>query len=321
MKYDYIMSKKYVSALIVIVLAVVVAGITAAINSYEKELAYQRLDFQGKVAGLESKIFDLEGRLGEVNEQAQQVEVSIKELQNRQVVRQKSQDELLTSAVSRVAPAVVSIVVSKDVPKLEVVYENPFGSDPFFKNFGIRIPVYRQKGVEHQQVGAGTGFLIRSDGYIITNKHVLSDESASYTVLLVDGRQIPASVVHRSESHDIALLKIDGGGFATIAFGNSDTLKLGQTVAAIGNALGKYNNSVSVGIISGLARGIEASGVKFDNVIQTDAAINPGNSGGPLLGLDGRVVGVAVATVIGSNSISFAIPINLVQNIIKGILP
>ncbi|MDP3740817.1 MAG: trypsin-like peptidase domain-containing protein [bacterium] len=311
------MQKKLAIAGIVVTLIVVVGGSVSSMNSYEEKLANQKLDFEGEVQGLREKISQLEGKIGAVGEQSQKAELSIKELQNRQVVRQKSQDELLTAAVSRVAPAVVSIVVSKDVPLLEVVYENPFGNDPFFKDFGFRIPVYRQKGVEHQRVGAGTGFLITADGYILTNKHVLEGKEASYTALLSDGKQIAATVAHRSETQDIAILKIEGGGFATVNLGNSDSLKLGQSVAAIGNALGKYSNSVSVGIISGLERKLEVSGTKFENVIQTDAAINPGNSGGPLLNLDGRVVGVNVATVIGSNSISFSIPINLVKDILR----
>ena len=299
-----------------IVLIVVVAGSVSATNTYEKKLLEQKVEFEGEVYGLQEKVTQLELRLQSLAEKNEQAEVSIKELQNRQVVRQKSQDELLTASVARTAPAVVSIVVSKDVPKLEVVYVNPFGDDPFFKDFGVKIPVYRQSGTERQQIGAATGFLITSDGYILTNKHVVADQLASYTVLLGSGEQKGAQVTYRDEAQDLAILKIEGNGYGTAALGNSDALKLGQTVAAIGNALGRYNNSVSVGIISGLQRSLEASGIKFDNVIQTDAAINPGNSGGPLLTLDGRVVGINVATVVGSNSISFSIPINFAKNIL-----
>lgn len=280
--------------------------------------------FEEKVLSLQERVDELEQRLQTLSGEQQQNAISIKELEARQVVKQKSQDELLTAAVARVAPAVVSIVVSKDVPKLEIVYKNPFGDDPFFKNFDIRIPVYQQKGVERQRVGAGTGFLIDSQGYILTNRHVVTDDAADYTVLLSDGKQKPAKVVYKDPQHDVAIIKIEGAGFAQASLGNSDGLQLGQTVAAIGNALGQYNNSVSVGIISGLNRTIEASGggttVRLTNVIQTDAAINPGNSGGPLLDLNAKVVGVNVATVIGSNSISFAIPINTVKGIIKSVL-
>lgn len=313
------MSRKF-SILVFATLVIVIIASVSATNTYEKRLQEQKVDFEGQVFGLQDQVSKLEVRLQGLAEENDQAAASIKELQNRQVVRQKSQDELLTAAVAKAAPAVVSVVVAKDVPKLEVVYENPFGNDPFFKDFNIRIPVYRQKGVERQQVGAGTGFLVTADGYILTNRHVVNDEAADYTVLLSSGEQKGARVIYRDQNQDIAILKIEGSGYGTVLLGNSDNLKLGQTVAAIGNALGKYNNSVSVGIISGLSRNIEASGVKFDNVIQTDAAINPGNSGGPLLTLDGRVVGINVATVIGSNSISFAIPVNFVKNIIKNAL-
>lgn len=281
------------------------------LNNYKFDL------FKKQITVLQDQIQKL------ANEQ-EKVSLSQNELANRQSIRQKSQDELLTSAVSKVAPAVVSIVVSKDVPKLEVVYKNPFGDDPFFKDFGFRVPVYQQKGVEKQRVGAGTGFIISSDGYIVTNRHVVVDQSADYTVLLADGTQKNGQVVYRDEVHDIAIIKINSGNYSTVQFGQSSSLKLGQSVIAIGNALGQYNNSVSVGIISGLNRDIIASGAgtseALKGVIQTDAAINPGNSGGPLLDLDGKVVGMNVATVIGSNNISFAIPSDKVLVIINSVL-
>lgn len=243
------------------------------------------------------------------------------EIVRQEIVQQKSQDELLTDAVSLVTPAVASVVISKDVPKLEIVYTNPFGDDPFFKNFGIQVPTYRQIGTEKKKVGAGTGFLISKNGYIITNRHVVDDNQATYTALLTDGTQKTAQVVYRDNAIDVAIIKIDGNNFKYANLGNSDTLKLGQAVFAIGNALGEYNNSVSTGIISGLNRDIQASGSGgselLKGVIQTDAAINPGNSGGPLVTLNGEVIGVNVATVVGSNNISFSIPINKIKGIIQ----
>ncbi|MDD5251196.1 MAG: trypsin-like peptidase domain-containing protein [Patescibacteria group bacterium] len=242
------------------------------------------------------------------------------EQRNREVVRQKSQDELLTAAVAMNTPAVVSVVISKDVPQLEVTYVNPFGDDPFFKDFDFRVPVYRQKGSTLQKVGAGTGFIVSKDGLIVTNRHVVTDQTASYTALLSDGSQQTARVLYRDPNNDLAVIKIDGTNLPTVSLGDSASLKLGQTVSAIGNALGEYDNSVSVGIISGLDRTIEAGGggtsEQLKGVIQTDAAINPGNSGGPLIDLDGRVIGVSVATVLGSQNISFAIPVNDVKRIL-----
>jgi serine protease Do len=223
----------------------------------------------------------------------------------------------LTSAVAKVAPAVVSIVISKNVPNIQVRYEN---------FFGYQVPIYMgQDGVSRQDVGAGSGFFIRSDGYIVTNKHVVDDPSAEYMVTLTNNKQVPAKVIYIDPTTDIAIIKIGGTGYPTVTLGNSTNLAQGQTVAAIGNALGEYSNSVSTGIISGLNRDIDAEDPygkteTLKDVIQTDAAINLGNSGGPLLDLQGDVIGVNVATVVGSNSIAFAIPVNVVKSIISRVL-
>lgn len=234
----------------------------------------------------------------------------------------RSQNDILTSVVAKATPAVVSIAISKDVPLLEVQYVNPFGSDPYFRDVGIEVPVFRQVGTEKRQVGAGTGFIVRSNGYIITNRHVVSDERADYTVLLSSGEKKVASVAYRDTEIDFAILKIDGTGYSTIPLGDSLQIKLGQAVTAIGNALGEYSNSVAVGIISGLDRTIEASDSQgrvetLSGVIQTDAAINRGNSGGPLLDLDGRAIGVNVAVDQSGNNIGFALPINAVKTILN----
>ena len=233
-----------------------------------------------------------------------------------------SKQNQLTDAVARAAPSVVSIVISKEVPQLEVVYVNPFGDDPFFQGFNIQVPVYKQKGVEKKEVGAGSGFIVGSSGYIITNKHVVYDDKAEYTVLLPKGVQKIATVIYKDPNNDMAIIKIAGSGYPTLQLGDSNTLQAGQTVVAIGNALGQFSNSVSVGVISGLGRTIEAEQSNgaietLKNVIQTDAAINPGNSGGPLLDLSGNVVGINVATASGSNSIGFSIPINSLKGIIR----
>jgi S1-C subfamily serine protease len=217
----------------------------------------------------------------------------------------------------------VSIVISQDVPQYKVVYENPFGDDPFFQNVGMQVPVYEPTGqTQSQEVGAGSGYIITSDGYIITNKHVVPSDQDSYTVLLQSGKQETAQVVYRDPNNDLAIVKISGSKFPAISFDDSNSLQLGQTVIAIGNALGQYNNSVSLGVISGLNRTISASDENgnaetLTGVLQTDAAINLGNSGGPLLDLNGNAVGINVATVQGSNNISFSIPSNMVKSIIK----
>ena len=236
----------------------------------------------------------------------------------------------IVSVVQKASPAVVSIVVTKDLPVLEKYYINPFFNDDFFKQFfgedffNFQIPQYRQKGTEKKEVGGGTGFIISPDGYIVTNKHVVYDKKAEYTVLLNDERKFKAQVVARDPVYDVAVLKIKAANLPVLRLGNSDRLKVGQTVIAIGNALGEFRNTVSVGVVSGLSRSITASGPgigseRLVGVIQTDASINPGNSGGPLLNLKGEVVGINTAVVQGAQNIGFAIPINEVKSIIESV--
>jgi S1-C subfamily serine protease len=279
-----------------------------------------------RLSGLESEVKILTTSLQQANLLDQQSAAQVQELANRQSVETPSESQLLTAAVAKVAPSVVSIVISKDVPQLTVTYENPFGNDPFFQGFGIQVPVYQQTGTTTQEVGAGTGFFIRSDGYIITNRHVASDLSAQYTVLLPNGTQKNGTVVYQDPNNDIAIMKVGGSGYTPATFGDSSQLELGQTVAAIGNALGQYNNSVSVGVISGINRTIQAQDdngnvEQLSGILQTDAAINPGNSGGPLLDLSGDVVGINVATAVGSQSIGFSIPVNEIKKIIAQEVP
>jgi len=281
------------------------------------------------IAGLQSSLEDLKNSVASLNvnlatlattasSTAAATKAHISELQNRKDIVIKSQDQSLRDAVAAVTPAVVSIVETKEVPLLKVTYQNPFGNDPFFQGFGIQVPTYQQVGTTTEKVSAGTGFIFRSNGYILTNKHVVPDADATYTVLLPNGKQREGIVVWRSATNDIAIVKIQGSGYATVPFGDSRALSLGQSVFAVGNALGEYNNSVSTGVISGLNRSITATdsagrSETLKGVIQTDAAINPGNSGGPLVTLDGKAVGLNVATVSGSSNISFSIPIEQVQ--------
>ncbi len=274
------------------------------------------------VGSLRAALASMNVQLARVSETASTTEASsaanLAELARRQQVESGSQDQSLQNAVAAVTPTVVSIVESKEVPQLSVSYVNPFGNDPFFQGFGMQVPVYQQVGTTTQQVGAGTGFLVRPNGYIVTNKHVVPDANASYTVLLSNGSQKTATVVWRSPAQDIAIVKIPGAGYPTVSLGDSSSLKLGESVFAVGNALGQYNNSVSVGVVSGLNRDIQAqseTGVEtLSGVIQTDAAINPGNSGGPLVNLAGDVIGINVAMVQGSENIGFSIPVNQVKS-------
>ena len=226
----------------------------------------------------------------------------------------------IPEVVKEASPAVVSIIVSKYVPIIERYYYNPFGKDSPFE---VKVPGYRQKGEELKEVGGGTGFIVSSDGFIVTNKHVVLDEEAEYTVLTNDGQKYPTLVLARDPLQDIAILKINTTGLPTVKLGNSDILEIGQTVIAIGNALGEFRNTVSAGVISGLLRTITATGggitEQLEEVIQTDAAINKGNSGGPLLNLYGEVIGVNTAMAVEAENIGFAIPINKVKKDITDI--
>lgn len=247
---------------------------------------------------------------------------------------QTSQEEAMIKVVREVSPAVVSIVITKDIPVYETYYENPFG-DIFGDDlpFEIEVPMYRQKGTEKKKVGGGTGFIISADGMILTNKHVVSEEKADYTVITNENKRYPARVLALDPFQDLAILqiendkKITGQGdiaetpFPVVRLGDSSNLQIGQTVIAIGNALGEFRNTVSAGVISGLGRNVTASGGGFvetlEDVIQTDAGINKGNSGGPLLNLKGEVIGVNVAMAESAQSISFAIPINKAKRDIR----
>ncbi|MEY4722658.1 MAG: hypothetical protein RLZZ324_171 [Candidatus Parcubacteria bacterium] len=221
----------------------------------------------------------------------------------------------VVDAVAKASPAVVSIVISKDMPVYEQQDVPVGGGDPFFQQFfgGMTVPQYTQKGTQKQDVGAGSGYVVSSDGYIVTNRHVVEDVKAEYTVTLTDKRKFVAKVLARDPVNDIAVLKIDAKDLPFLTFGDSDALKPGQKVIAIGFALGQFSNTVSTGIVSGLSRSIQAGGSQggaenLYDVIQTDAAINPGNSGGPLLDMNAHVIGMNVAMVQGSQSIGFAIP-------------
>lgn len=222
----------------------------------------------------------------------------------------------VADVVERTSPAVVSIIVSKDLPKLEDVLLDPF-QDPFFGPSPFRFRIRRPSdSVEKREVGGGTGFVVDETGLILTNRHVVADEDADYTVLLNTGEKIPARVLARDPVLDLAVLRVEKRGLATIALGDSGALRVGQTAVAIGNALGEFRNTVSVGVISGLGRqvaaGDQATGQVevLDAVIQTDAAINPGNSGGPLLNLSGEAIGINTAVAGGAENIGFAIPSN-----------
>ena len=207
----------------------------------------------------------------------------------------KKQIPTVVEAVKKAKPAVVSIVISK-----------------------------KTTSGTNKKVASGSGFLITSNGLIVTNSHVVSESDTVFTVILNNGKEYSATVLDRDSIMDVAFLKIQGSGFPYLKLGSSNSLQVGETVIAIGNALGEFDNTVSTGVVSGLSRNISASDLFgqtefLSKVIQTDAAINLGNSGGPLLDIKGNVVGINVALVEGSSNIGFSLPIDSVKSSINSV--
>lgn len=241
-----------------------------------------------------------------------------------------TEENMVPDLVEKKSPGVVSIVISKDVPRIKNSFGNsgPFGMLPFFDPFGSMQQQSPQSpqgtngsGTEKQKVGSGSGFFITADGMIVTNKHVVADEQADYTVIDSNEKEYKAKVLGRDPVNDIAIIKIEGKSFPALDLGDSDKVRVGETVIAMGNPLGEFANSVSRGIVSGLKRNLDASSgfggdsERLTDIIQIDAAINPGNSGGPLFNLAGEVIGVNVAMAQGAQSIGFSLPINQVKHI------
>jgi len=250
---------------------------------------------------------------------------------NGQTVNFPDEETAVVSAVDKASPSVVSVIISKDVSKIQNSFSDPFGFDPFFNPFGSgQQPGSNgssgspKGGTQKQEIGGGSGFIVSSDGMIVTNKHVVSDSSASYTVMTNDGKKYDAQVMAIDTVNDVAIIKIDATNLPVTPLADSSNLKIGQTVIAIGNSLGEFRNTVSKGIISGLKRNVTAGdgmgqAEQLSEVIQTDAAINPGNSGGPLLNINGQVIGVNVAMAEGAQNIGFALPIDVVKKDIESV--
>jgi S1-C subfamily serine protease len=224
------------------------------------------------------------------------------------------QESVVTRVVSNATPSVVTV----SIRKTNVLNDQFPGFDIFGDFFGFQAPRGPSQ-LEQVEQDIGSGFVISQDGLIVTNKHVVSDASAKYRVVIGKDQVVDVAQIYRDPSNDLAILQIERTGLVPVTMGDSDKLKVGQTVIAIGTALGEFRSTVTTGVISGLGRGITAGGPtdgseRLDNVIQTDAAINPGNSGGPLFNSMGEVVGVNVAVSAQGQNIGFALPINLVKD-------
>lgn len=216
----------------------------------------------------------------------------------------------------KACPAVITIVISKDLPKVEGFFLLPYGGQEF-------VMPDMKGGKEKTKIGGGSGFIISKDGYVLTCSHVVSDSDADYTVIIDPYKKYPAKVLARDPLVDVAVLKIDGKDFPYLECGDSEKACLGETVVAIGNPLGEFEDTLSAGIISGLSRSITAQTglalktTSLRGLIQTDAAINPGNSGGPLVNMDGKAVGINTAIAAGAQNIGFAIPINYALKVLE----
>jgi S1-C subfamily serine protease len=169
--------------------------------------------------------------------------------------------------------------------------------------------------------GVGSGVILTSNGYILTNRHVV-ENSRSLTVSLMDGRELAATIVRISDTNDLALIKVDATGLPAAAIGDSAAIQVGQTAIAIGSPLGTYTETVTRGIVSGLDREVTVTDestrrqTTLKGLIQTDAAINPGNSGGPLLDSAGQVIGLNTAVATSAEGLGFAIPIGAAADLI-----
>jgi len=225
------------------------------------------------------------------------------------------EESVIINVVEKALPSVVTIGIKKTTTTGGFFEVDPF--NPFYPF--RRIPGQKKK----IEKNIGSGFIIDSNGLIITNKHVVSDNEASYQILTSDNKKYDVEKIYRDPLNDLAILKINTSNLKPLILGNSNNLKLGQLVIAIGTPLGEFTNTVTSGIISGLGRGITAGSPfegyveKLDNVIQTDAAINPGNSGGPLLNSQAEVIGVNTAIAQEGQNIGFAIPSNVVKSLIE----
>ncbi len=259
-------------------------------------------------------------------DQKTQVDNKSKEIKSQQETKKdrtkqvtgKTLEEKTIEVVEGSNPSVVNISIYRKVNQRRQRIP-----EPFRKYFEIKPKVKPdQKKVK---VGGGSGFIVDSSGIIVTNKHVVNHQNVNFKVELSNNKTYQAEVIAKDPLLDLALLKIDAQDLPALPLGNSEKLKVGQTVIAIGNALTEFENTVTRGIISGIGREIRAGGVNgnvkvIDKAIQTDAAINPGNSGGPLLNLKGEVIGINTAVSRQGQLVGFAIPINQVKSTINSVV-
>lgn len=244
--------------------------------------------------------------------------------------RSKIKPESIREALRISGPNVGSTSLSQEIVNTKVVSEESVTIDvvkkvsPAVVTIGITAtaqPFFDGPAREIKQ-DIGSGFIVKDNGLIITNRHVVSDPEAEYRIITSENKSYDVSKIYRDPTSDLAILKIEATNLPTVELGDSDKLQVGQFALAIGTALGEFRSTVTTGVVSGLSRGITAGSPfegaeDLENVIQTSAPINPGNSGGPLLNSSGQVIGVNVAVARGAENIGFALPINLLKDSLK----
>ena len=248
------------------------------------------------------------GTQPQIQKIVEKIEQPVKVIENEKITKEEKivkEESVIIDIVKKTSPSVVSIIVSKELPKMQ-----SFFPDDFFWPFELQVP--QSNETEKREIGGGTGFVV-AENLILTNKHVASDPQAEYTVVTTAEKKYQAEILALDPVFDIAILKARTD-LPALALGDSSDLEVGQTVIAIGNALGEFQNTVSVGVVSGLRRTIDA---ELRSLIQTDAAINQGNSGGPLINLKGEVIGINTAIAANAENIGFAIPINTAKKAVN----
>lgn len=221
----------------------------------------------------------------------------------------------IADMVEKVSPAVVNIEATV---RVDSGYVDPFFDDPFFREFfGDRFRIVPRSSY---QTGIGTGCIISSDGYVLTNQHVVNNAVKIMVTVAGFDQPIPAKIVGQDYELDLAVLKLQKDAtFATLKMGDSDRIRVGDWVIAIGNPYG-LDHTVTVGVISAKGRPVTVGDRQYRNLIQTDAAINPGNSGGPLLSASGELIGINTAVNAQAQGIGFAIPINTAKQVLDQLI-
>ena len=276
---------------ILLVAAIVVVAVGAAVSAGLFGLNWRFLEQIVKIPGFQK---------------------SVSQASIKNAVRVTTEESVVIDVVDKVSPSVVTVGITKTRRVGDIFQIDPF--DPF-------TPFQRPQTGKSQKVeqDIGSGFIVDSEGLVVTNKHVVADTEAKYKIITKDDKTYEVTKIYRDPINDLAILKINASKLPVVELGDSTKIKVGQLAVAIGTALGEFRNTVTTGVVSGIGRGITAGGPfedsaeRLDNVIQTDAAINPGNSGGPLLNSAGQVVGVNAAVSQEGQNIGFALPINVVK--------